>query len=243
METPFDLHWLSCGTNPALAERFFVADFAGDLPFLLEGPAPDPAQAPEALNEEQLLKGLLAGLAELDHAGRPALRTQDQPVLLQLLEVMRQGFSFEDVEEMVVETSGNLRARHGVKPSCAALTTGVLLAPGATRLKADLLLDLWGVARLAGVGGATPFLERMPALLDDLDPTVVPPPTLEACTYFTLAARHMLGDFSEPVAFEEFMVERVVEVVHHPLLKQKVQELAAAEQVGKRLSFAELHVD
>ena len=241
MDTPYALHWLSCADRPALAERFFVPDFTGELPFLLEGEVP--ADAAADLNEEQLLKGLLAGLAELDHAGRPALRTQDQPVLLQLLEVMRQGYSFEDVEEMVVETSGNLRARHGVKPSCAALTTGVLLAPGATRLGADLLLDLWGVARLAGPAGAPAFLERIPALFEGLDPAAVPAPTLEACTYFTLAARHMLGGFSEPNALEEFMVASVVERVHHPLLKTKVQELVAAEQAGKRLGFAELHVD
>ncbi len=242
METPYALHWLSCGTDPALAQRFFVGGFEGELPFLLEGDAPAVGQA-EDLNEEQLLKGLLTGLAELDHAGRPALRSKDRPELLELLEIMRQGFSFDDMEQLIVETSGNLRARHGVRPSCAALTTGLLLVPEAPRLKADLLIDLWNVGRLAGVANAKPFLERMLGLFEGLDPAIVPPPTFEACTYLTLAAQHVLAAFVEPDALEEFMVAHVVDRVHHPMFKQKIRELVEAEQVGRRLGFAELHVE
>ena len=243
MQAPYALHWLSCADDPALAERFFVPDFRGSLPFLLEGDAPAAGAAAGALDEEQLLKGLLTGLAEHDHAGRPALRTLDQPVLLQLVEVMRQGYSFDDLEELVIETSGNLRARHGVRPSCAALTTGVLLAPAAVRLKADLLIDLWTVAHEAGdPDQAGPLLRQVPDLFDALDPARVPEPTMEACAFLALATHHVLGRFTEEGAMEEFLVTHVVERVHHPLLKAKVQELVQAEQEGRRLTQADLHV-
>jgi hypothetical protein len=244
MDAPYQLHWLACTEHPGLAERFFVPGFEGRLPFLLEGAAPSAAEAAEVLSEDQLLPGLLTGLAESDHAGRLVLRMEDQATLLELLEIMRQGFSFDDVEEMVIELSGGLRARHGVSPSCAALSTGVLLAPASSKLKADLLLDLWNVARAAGEDPqAVAFLSQIPSLFEALDAAQVPDATLEACAYMTLAARHLLGGFAEEGSLEEFLVAEVVERVHHPMLKPGVQAVVQAEQAGRRLALEDLHVD
>ena len=242
MDTPYQLLWLSCEAEPDLAARFFVPDFLGHLPFLIDGPAPPAGQAAAVLTEENLLKGLIAGLAEHDHAGRLVLRTTDQETLLQLLEIMRQGFSFDDLEQLIIEASGNLRSRHGVRPSCAALSTGVLLVPTSGKLMADLILDQWAIARLAG-DEPSAFLSRILELFSELDPGSVPPPTMEACTYFTLAASHALGDFAEEGSLEEFLVARVLEVVHHPQLKQKVQAIITAEQASERLTLDELHVE
>ncbi|MDF1798921.1 MAG: hypothetical protein P1V81_07075 [Planctomycetota bacterium] len=242
MDTPYQLLWLSCEAEPALADRFFLPEFRGQLPFLIEGPAPAAGTAAGSLREEDLLKGILTGLAEHDHAGRLTLRATDQATLLEALEILRQGYSFEDLEQLVIEVSGDLRSRYGVRPSCAALSTGVLLAPTSGKLKADLILDQWAIAQLAS-DDPSAFLLRILELFADLDPGHVPAPTMEICTYFALAARHALGDFSEEGSLEEFLVARVVEVVLHPQLKTKVQAIITAEQAGQRLDLGTLHVE
>lgn len=242
MNVTYQLVWQSCAEAPGLAERFFAPGFTGQLPFLLEGSseAPDPS----TFTEEELLKGLLTGLPERDAAGRLCLRGEDQTTLLNLVEVLRQGYSFTDYEEMVIETSGNLRARYDVRPSCAALSTGVLLAPKSSKIKADLILDLWAAARLAGDPDTRDaLLSQIPSLFEALDAEAIPPGTLEACCYHTLAAKHLCGEFDEDGSLEDFLIDEVIERVSHPLLKSKIKAITEAEKAGERLVLADVHVD
>lgn len=242
MSSPYQLLWRSCAKDRALAERFFVPDFTGDLPFFVEGPV----QA--EFTEEQLLRGLLTGLAEQDHAGRLCLRPKDLETLLHLVEVMRAGFSFESNEELVLETSGQLRAQHGPKPALAALSSGSLIAPDSSKIKADLVLDLWAVAHAVETSGGNgqqasgALRSQIPALFETLETASVPAGTLEACCYFTLASRHLAGGFVEEGSLEEFMVDSVIELVTHKDLKAKVQAIVAAERAGERLGLDAVHV-
>jgi hypothetical protein len=241
MNTPYQLVWRSCAEDPALAERFFVPDFRGELPFF----TPDPV--PASLTEEHLLKGLLTGLAEQDHAGRLCLRPKDQEALLRLVDIMRAGFSFEGVEELVLETSGQLRAQHGSRPAIAALSTGSLLAPASSKIKADLILDLWAVGHQVETAGdsntAMALRAQIPPLFGALDSVSVPPGTFEACCYFTLASRHLAGAFVEEGSLEDFLVESVIEHVKHPQLKAKVQAITDAEKAGERLALDAVHAE
>jgi len=242
MNLPYQLVWKSCADDRALAERFFVPEFTGDLPFF----TPDPA--PPELTEEHLLKGLLTGLAEQDHAGRLCLRPKDQETLLRLVEIMRSGFAFETIEQLVLETSGQLRSQHGPRPSTAALSTGTLLAATSSKVKADLILDLWAVAYSVrddenGAQLGLALRAQIPPLFEALQQSDVPPGTLEACCYFTLASRHLAGAFQEEGSLEAFMIESVIDTVKHPQLKAKAQAITEAEKAGEQLAVEAVHAD
>ena len=95
MSVPYELVWLSCKAQPALAERFFVPDFRGELPFLVAADAP---RKLAALSEEQLLHGLLTSFAERDKNGALVPRAEDRQTLVMLLEILRQGYTFASFE-------------------------------------------------------------------------------------------------------------------------------------------------
>jgi len=242
MNVTYQLVWQSCAEAPELAERFFAPRFTGHLPFLLAGSGvpPDPA----SFTVEQLLDGLVIGLAERDEFGRQCLRREDQDVLLHLLEVLRQGFSFEDYEQLVIETSGRLRARFDVRPSSAALSTGVVLVPKSSQIKADLILDLWACANLTtDADTRAALLSQIPGLFEGLVAPAIPPATLETCCYRTLAAKHLAGDFREDGSLEDFLIDEVIERVAHPELKAKIKAICDAERADERLAFADVHID
>ncbi len=212
--------------------------FQGLLPFLLEGPDADAfeaggaqALAPEQLerlDEEQLLKGILCGLCELDADGRLVLRRADIETMRHLLEVLRQGYQFDDTEQMALETAASLRGRWGARPSLAALSTGLLLVAGSSKIRADLIQDTWAVSLLCdAVADRDLNLRQIPAHFEGLDLDQLHVGTAETCVYFTLAARYLLGDLSE---LESFLVEHVVERVVHPELKQKVQLIVESDE-------------
>lgn len=241
MHNPYLMQWLSTSEVPGLADRFFVPDFEGDLPFLVAG---EQQLAWTALNEEHLLHGLLCGLAERDGAGRICMRKDGQETLLHLIEVLRQGFSFENNEELVVETSGLLRSQYGVMPSHAALSAGTLLAPRSMRIQADLILDLWAAAHMADSPVTRVALRKqIPMLFAGLEQGAVPKATFEVCVYMNLAVRFLQGDFSEVGSLEEFLVEEVIELIEEASLKVKVQAIAEASRDGIALTAADLHVE
>jgi len=245
MSVPYELVWLNLELRPALAERFFVADFRGELPFLVPQAIAERALAePTSLDEEQLLHGLLAVFAERDEDGYLIARPKDTAVLLELFEILRQGFGFESFELMVLETSGVLRSRYGVQPSQACLSAGRLLVPGSHQIRADLLLDLWiASAGAADVGDhplAVHYRRLIPELFTGLTRGAVPEPTYQLCAYLNLAARYLRDDFIEPGSLEEFLVDEVIEVVSDPRLKTKLAVLVEAVKADRKLSFADL---
>ena len=240
MSVPYELVWLSCKAQPALAERFFVPEFQGELPFLVAADAP---RKLAALSEEQLLHGLLTSFAERDQNGALVPRAEDRETLVMLLEILRQGYTFASFEELVLETSGLLRSKYGVQPSQAALCTGRLLAPDSAQIRADLMLDLWAAsAEIADNGLAVEYRRLIPDLFEGLDRAALHAPTLEVCVYINMVTRYLRDDFVETGALEAFLVDEVIDVIREPRLKEKVQALATAARDDQRLDFADLFV-
>lgn len=245
MSVPYELVWLSCKARPAVAERFFVPTFRGELPFLVAADRADDAETdPLGLNEEQLLHGLLCTFAERDNDGYLVARPEGTDTFLELFEIMRQGFGFEDYERLVLETSGILRTRFGVQPSQACLSAGRLLAPDSAQIRADLMLDLWVASREAADNAlAIQYRRLLPELFTGLKASAIPAKTYALCVYLNLAARYLRDDFAEAGSLESFLVEDVIEHIRDEELKAKLKLVFDAVRDDRKLSFADFDVE
>lgn len=251
MTVPYELVWLPVADRPGLAERFFVPDFRGELPFLLPADAaaalpPAPA-VPGTLTEEQLLHGLFGTFAERDPDGFLVARATDTEVMLELFEVLRQGFGFESRELMVLETSGILRARYGVQPSQACLCAGRLLVPDSQQIRADLMLDLWVASGAATEVGdpelAVHYRRLIPELFEGLVATSVPPKTYELCVYLNFAARALRDDFIEAGSLEAFLVDDVIEKITDARLKAQLKHVFDVVRADGKLAFEDFELE
>ena len=93
--------------DAVLSERFYVPGYRGFLPFFISGKDLDSLQAGESveLTEWQLLAGILCGLYEIDNQPKPWHKADDRNTLTYLLDVLRNGFNFEDPEKMLLDVA------------------------------------------------------------------------------------------------------------------------------------------
>jgi hypothetical protein len=63
-----------------------------------------------------------------------------------LLDVLGNGFKFPSPEEMILNIASNIRTEHGNTPSSQILESGLQLTPDSSKIKSDLICDLWEMA-------------------------------------------------------------------------------------------------
>ena len=143
----YSIVWQECGTNSRYAERFYVPGYEGHLPFFVWGAELDSLEKNEKveLREEHLLKGILYGLYEFDHHTNPWHKKKDRETLLYLLDVLGNGFKYDSPEKMVLDIAYSVRGKNGNGASRIVLEVGNSLIPQSSKIKSDLICDLWAV--------------------------------------------------------------------------------------------------
>lgn len=141
----YSIVWQECGAKNRTAERFFVPGYEGYLPFFVWGNDLATLEKKEKveLREEHLLKGILYGLYEFDHNPNPWHRKKDRETLLYLLDVLGNGFNYESPEKMILDVAYSLREKNGNSASRIVLEVGNELIPKSSKIKSDLICDLW----------------------------------------------------------------------------------------------------
>lgn len=225
VKSPHTVVWKECEAGSSLAERFHVPTFAGYLPFFVEGE--DVAQAEQGhdleLNEEQLLKGILYGFAEFNAGGKPWCQETSRNTYLWLLDCLGNGFNFESPEQMILEASGRVRERSGCGASSVVLSNGVALIPTSSKIRADLVLDLWQASSEENDDVARKdSLSRIPQLIGELEMADVNASAKEAIAYYGLASLVLLGRSD---ATEDYLPKYIYPYVSTKALKDKVKTM------------------
>ena len=135
--------WVRCDNKNKLNERFFVPKYNGFLPFLVKNPELFDREQINSLSEKDLLRGILYGLYEIETQSQPPECDVDIDVFLYLLDVLGNGFGFDDPEKMLLDVATNVRIELGSSLSAIILKTGENLIPRSSKIKSDLILDLW----------------------------------------------------------------------------------------------------
>ena len=206
----FSIVWQVCGENSDIAHRFFVPGYDGYLPFFIWGEDLTALERKEKveLREEQLLKGILYGLNEFDHHTKPWHRKQDRHTLLYLLDVLGNGFNFESPEKMILDVAYNIRERHGNSASLTVLEVGRELIPQSSKIKSDLVCDLWALLTVTNEG--EDILEEIVYLVPQIELDDIHSDAKEIVCYYGLCSIVLLGmEESIPLYLEEYIYPNV----------------------------------
>jgi len=139
--------WQDCGEDSPWAERFYVPGYEGVLPFFISGEVDDLSTYMKTVGfqEIDLLKGILYGLYEFDYQTKPWHQKKNRETLLHLLNYLQQGFGYADREEMILNIANNVRKELGSATSSTILRVGNTLIPQSSKIKSDLVINLWEV--------------------------------------------------------------------------------------------------
>lgn len=189
----YSIVWQECGANSRVAKRFFVPGYEGYLPFLVWGDELDAIENKEKveLREDHLLKGILYGLHEFEHDPKPWTRKKDKETLLHLLDVLGNGFKYKSPEKMILDVAYNVREKNGNKASQIILKVGNKLIPESSKIKSDLICDLWAVVSLED--GKENLLEELIALVKQTKLDDIHSDAKEIICYYGFCAMVLLG--------------------------------------------------
>jgi hypothetical protein len=214
--------WQECNPNSELAHRFFVPGYDGFLPFFIWGKDLLALEQKEKveLREEQLLKGILYGLYEFDHQSNLFHRSEDRSTLLYLLDVLGNGFNFQNPEQMILDVANSLRDVNGNDASRIVLEVGKGLLPQSSKIKNDLICDLWALSSLQRDGKG--LLEEIENLVPQVNLDEIHSDAKEVICYYGLCAIVLLGkEESIPMYLENYIYPNVTMNV----LKKKIKAL------------------
>ncbi len=217
----YTIVWQECGEGSNFAARFYVPDFTGYLPFFLSGEEVDHLENKESvpLEERHLLFGLLYGWKHNGLFGNNV----DKAVGGHLLEILRKGYGHKDFEELILNVACNIREANGSSPSRVVLESGLDIVPESSKIKSDLIMDLWELAL------AHSSFEKRNACLTEIVklvrkvsfPEVLSRAT-EVISYYGLCSIVLLGEKED---VNEYLHSVVFPNLSDPLLKDKVKSL------------------
>ncbi len=218
----FSIVWQECGPNSRAAERFFVPSYEGYLPFFVWGEDVNALQEKKAveLREEHLLKGLLYGLYEFKRSPKPWHREEDQSTFYHLIKVLTKGFNFPSIEQMSLDVASNVREVNGNAASRIMLEGGNILVPESSKIKSDLICDLWAV--LSENGRDVELLEEVVNLLSKIDLIEIHSSAREVVCYYGFCALALL-DRAEELYY--FLEDYIYPNVNMPVLKSNIKSL------------------
>lgn len=217
------LVWQECHADGKLAERFFVPGFKGNLPFLLSGDdlISFKSEKKVKLREEQLLKGILFGLFELENDPKSWHQPKDKETYLYLLDILGNGFGFVDPEKMILNIAANVREKNGNNVSRIILHTGLKLLPFSSAIRSDLICDSW--ATISEYGTENHLLNEVIDLASETYLDGILPDAKEIICYYGFCAIVLQG--STEVEVEYYLKEFVYPNVKMRSLKIKIRDL------------------
>ena len=228
--------WQKCGTNSRVAERFFVPGYDGYLPFFVWGKDLEALESKKKVEfrEEHLLKGILYGLYEFDHNPKPWHRKKDKETLLYLLDVLGNGFKHESPEKMILDVAYSVREINGSSASRIVLEVGNDLMPQSSKIKSDLICDLWAV--IVERGKENSLYEEIISLVKKIEFDQIHPDAKEIVCFYGLCALVFLGDQEGITAY---LSEYVYPNISTDSLKHKIKALL---ENSEKFSPADLEI-
>ena len=191
------------------------------LPFFVDGEALRALEQrePAPLLPFNLLRGILIAYEQeapfLDIASiRPSMR--------RVLEHLGRGFGLDSPEQTVLSAAAKLRAEHGSRISRVALETGARLYPSDSRIRSDLVVDLWTIAETAAPEDYGALFEQIRINYRAIDFQLVDPRSIEFSVFAHYVALRFLGLVDES---ERFLAQVVMQHVDHPAYKQRIRYL------------------
>ena len=218
----YSIIWQECGSNSRTAQRFFVPGYDGYLPFFVCGDDLAAFERKEKveLKEEHLLKGILYGLYEFDHDPKPWNRKKDRETLLYLLDVLGNGFKYESPEKMILDIAYSIREKNGNSASRHVLEVGNNLIPESSKIKSDLICDLWAVVAERGKGNG--LYEEIINLVKKIDFEQLLYNAKEVVCFYGLCAMVFLGNEE---GISSYLPEYVYPNISMDSLKHKIKAL------------------
>ncbi len=218
----YSVIWQGCGANSHYAERFHVPGYEGYLPFFIWGKELEGLENKKdfELREEHLLKGILYGLYEFDRDPKPWHQKKDRETLLYLLDVLGNGFKFENPEKMILDVAYNVREKNGNYASRIILETGSNLVPQSSKIKSDLVCDLWVV--VSEQKENSELLSEIITLIHKIDFSDIHVDAKQIVCYYGLCALVFLND---NFGISEYLPEFVYPNVEMRLLKENIKAL------------------
>lgn len=217
----FSIVWQECGAN-RFAERFYVPGYQGFLPFFVWGQDLERLKNKQEveLREEHLLKGILYGLYDFDHNPFLWRQEKDRDTLLHLLDVLGNGFKYDNPEKMILDVAYNVRGKNGNRASRIILEVGNNLMPQSSKIKSDLVCDLWAV--LSEQEENRELLNEIISLIRQMDFSDFPSDTKEVICYYGLCSLVFLNDNA---GISEYLPKFVYPNIKMRQLKDKIKDL------------------
>jgi len=218
----YSIVWQECGTNSRTAERFYVAGYKGYLPFFIWGRDLDALENNQKveLREEHLLKGILYGLYEFDRHPNPWLQKKDRKTLLYLLDVLGNGFKYDNPEKMILDVASSVREKNGNTASRKILEVGIGLIPQSSKIKSDLICDLWAV--ISEHEERTDLFKEIITLVHEIDLSDIYSDAKEIICYYGFCALIFMND-NEGIS--EYLPEFVYPNIEMHQLKNNIKSL------------------
>jgi len=215
----YSIVWQECGSNSRYAERFCVPGYEGYLPFFVWGTELDSLENEEKveLREEHLLKGILYGLYEFEHNPKS---WHDKKTLLCLLDVLGNGFKYDNPEKMILDIAYNVRGKNGNSASRIILEVGNNLIPESSKIKSDLICDLWAV--ISEQEENNELFKEIIILIDQMDFSLIHSDAKEIVCYYGLCALVFMNDDD---GISEYLPEYVYPNIEMSKLKNNIKAL------------------
>ena len=204
---PFTIVWKFGEETHEYAKQFNIPDFGSSLPFFLSGKEVE-SDDNFLLTQRHLLLGILYGLNE----ELPIAAVEE--VLINLVDILSEGFGFETLEEMILDVSTRVRDINGTTPSWLILETGHRLVPQSSKILEHLILDLWFEVSFSKDNLA--LLEAIPVWVEKIDLSAIHPYSKQLVCYYGLCALIFINQANSKDYLESDLVDNYIKKYFYP---------------------------
>jgi len=151
---------------------------------------------------------------------RPWHKVEYRDTYLYLLDVLGQGFGFNDSEKLILNTAASCRDINGSAVSRQLLLTGLDLIPFSSKIRSDLICDTWAVAAETN---DPELLRSIPEWVMETTLSTLLKRARENICYYGLCAMVKAGFDTDDV--EAYLRDFVYPNIRNQLLKVKIGDL------------------
>ena len=185
------LVWQAFSKGSELTERFYITDRpSGYLPFFLYGEDYEKMQKKEhvLLNEYMLLTGIMMGWKD---TWAKNIDEDNKRTMKYLLVILGQGFGFSTIEKLTLSLAAKIREELGSQCAKIILETGLELVTESSKIRSDLISDIWVLVHETGSENAEQFgqcLREIVAFYEQIKPEDIKKDILPLISYYYLTA-------------------------------------------------------
>ena len=209
--------WQEITAASDIAQTFQLGR-GGEIPYLVYGQTLKDMKANKEipLSEFMLLSGILANWS----FPNPKIdRRKNEGLWRLLLDKLGAGFRFTEPDKMILDVAHKMREELGAEVSCKVLMAGVELIPNNSKIKSDLVLDIFELHRLKRNILDLAMINKLCSQIDfnDIDPGAA-----QIVAYTNLCALYFVGEKNK---IHNFLEEVIYDKVSHPNLKVKIKDM------------------